>query len=431
MSLRQRGQRPSEATNEGGYYTSGVGGGQGTSPYNNGMNQQQQTPPPPPNSGYHQQQTPSSGYQSTPSGGGGGYYGSNTPATPSTGYTAYTNNNIATPQQQQQGAPSYLSQTAPPVYHHQNSNGSYGNTNQGSVGINLHAAGYQRNDSSGSYGGYSSGSANMGTSNSFSSYQKPSNSGFTFKHILLSLFTITVIVLTGTTFYYRNVMITKQSELNLARTKLDKANAAEKRANNKGRGGGYNSYGVPSNKKKKKKNKSHDIAAQREKLHQQIAQVKSELKAKQSDQHSDLSSQYTNTAEELESLQSQKQDLLKQIDHTQYLIEDAKEDAAKYKAMVDGSKLKIWTSFVCRFDMYVFCLSICDAHIISYSMHVISCSVPEMEAYMKKREGALFNRVEVLESKIGGNSRREAEEWYVLCLVCLVLYVCVCVYMWC
>ena len=45
--------------------------------------------------------------------------------------------------------------------------------------------------------------------------------------------------------------------------------------------------------------------------------------------------------------------------------------------------------------------------------------VPEMEAYMKKREGALFNRVEVLESKIGGNSRREAEEWYVLyCLSC-------------
>ena len=372
MSLRQRGQRPSEATNEGGYY---AGGSQGSSPYNIG---QQQTPnqysPPPPNSGYQQQATPSSGYPSTPSGGGGGYYGSNNPATPSTGYAAsYTNNNIATPQQQTQGAPSYLSQTAPPAYHH--SNGSYSNTNQGSVGINLHAAGYQRNDSSGSYGGYNSGSStNMGASNnSFSPYQKPStSSGFTFKHILLSLFTITVIVLTGTTFYYRNVMITKQSELNLARVKLDKANAAEKRANNKGRGGGYNSYGVTSNKKKKK-NKSNDIAAQREKLHQQIAQVKSELKSKQSDQHSDLSSQYTNTAQELESLQSTKQDLLKQIDHTQYLIEDAKEDAAKYKAMVDG--------------------------------------VPEMEAYMKKREGALFNRVEVLESKIGGNSRREAEEW--------------------
>jgi len=270
-----------------------------------------------------------------------------------------------------------------PAYNHQNSNGSYGN-NQGSVGINLHAAGYQRNDSSSSYGGYNSGiSTNMGASNSFS-YQKPSNSGFTFKHILLSLFTITVIVLTGTTFYYRNVMITKQSELNLARTKLEKANAAEKRANNKGRGGGYNTYGNSNNNKKKKKNKTHDIAAQREKLHQQIAQVKSELKAKQSDQHSDLSSKYTNTAQELESLQSTKQDLLKQIDHTQYLIEDAKEDAAKYKAMVDG--------------------------------------VPEMEAYMKKREGALFNRVEVLESKIGGNSRREAEEWYVLyCLSCIVV----------
>lgn len=377
MSLRQRGQRPSEATNEGGYYASGVGGGQGASSYNTGTTpqQSQQYSPPPPNSGYQQQATPSgSGYQSTPSGGGGGYYGSsNTPATPSTGYAAYTNNNIATPQQQTQGAPSYLSQTAPPAYHH--SNGSYSNTNQGSVGINLHAAGYQRNDSSSSYGGYNSGSsANMGTSNSFSPYQKPSsNSGFTFKHILLSLFTITVIVLTGTTFYYRNVMITKQSELNLARVKLDKANAAEKRANNKGRGGGYNTYGVTNNNKKKKKHKTHDIAAQREKLHQQIAQVKSELKSKQSDQHSDLSSQYTNTAQELESLQSTKQDLLKQIDHTQYLIEDAKEDAAKYKAMVDG--------------------------------------VPEMEAYMKKREGALFNRVEVLESKIGGNSRREAEEW--------------------
>ena len=381
MSLRQRGQRPSEATNEGGYY---AGGSQGTSPYNQ---QQQYSPPPPNNSGYQQQQqTPSSSYQNTPSGGGGYYGSSKTPATPSTGYAAYTNNNIATPQQTQ-GAPSYLSQTAPPAYH--NSNSSYGNTNQGSVGINLHAAGYQRNDSSGSsYGGYNSGSANMGASNSFSSYQKPSsNSGFTFKHVLLSLFTITCIVLTGTTFYYRNVMITKQSELNLARIKLDKANAAEKRANNKGRGGGYNTYGV-SNNKKKKKNKSHDIAAQREKLHQQIAQVKSELKAKQSDQHSDLSTQYTNTAQELESLQSQKQDLLKQIDHTQYLIEDAKEDAAKYKAMLDG--------------------------------------IPEMEAYMKKREGALFNRVEVLESKIGGNSRREAEEWYVLCCLVCVCVSCVC-----
>jgi len=115
MSLRQRGQRPSEATNEGGYYACGVGGSQGSSPYNTGMNQQQQTPPPPPNSGYQQQQQipSSSGYQtqSTPS--GGGYYGSNNPATPSTGYAAYTNNSIATPQQQTQGAPSYLSQTAP------------------------------------------------------------------------------------------------------------------------------------------------------------------------------------------------------------------------------------------------------------------------------------------------------------------------------
>ena len=60
-------------------------------------------------------------------------------------------------------------------------------------------------------------------------------------------------------------------------------------------------------------------------------------------------------------------------------LEDAKEDSNKYKAMVDGME--------------------------------------EMETYMKKREGALWSRVNVLESKIGRESRREAEEWYVIVII--------------
>ena len=77
----------------------------------------------------------------------------------------------------------------------------------------------------------------------------------------------------------------------------------------------------------------------------------------------------------MDGLLSTKQDLLKTIDHTEYLLDDAKEDTAKYKAMVDGME--------------------------------------EVETYMKKREGALWSRVNVLEGKIGRESRREAEEWYV------------------
>ena len=126
-------------------------------------------------------------------------------------------------------------------------------------------------------------------------------------------------------------------------------------------------------------------------LKSQINAIQQEITNQQNEYNDNLLIKKQTLQTTLDELLTKKQDYLKTIDHTEYLLEDAKEDSNKYKAMVDGME--------------------------------------EMETYMKKREGALWSRVNVLESKIGRESRREAEEWYVIYMYiyCLSLYfLCAC-----
>lgn len=91
------------------------------------------------------------------------------------------------------------------------------------------------------------------------------------------------------------------------------------------------------------------------------------------DSHAEMTARRADRAETLEGLEGRKQDLLKKIDHMKNQLDDAVEQTAMYKAMVDGAG--------------------------------------EVEAYMKKREGVLWNRIDALEGRIARESRREAEEW--------------------
>ena len=86
-----------------------------------------------------------------------------------------------------------------------------------------------------------------------------------------------------------------------------------------------------------------------------------------------MSTRHKKLQDALNEKEREKQNLLKKIDHTRYALEDATRDSEKYKSMVDGKG--------------------------------------EVEAYMKKRERALWEVVERLETKIGRESWREAEEW--------------------
>ena len=388
--LRQRGQRPSEATNEGGYFAGGVGGG---SLGDGGGNQ---TP---------QQQRQNSQNSHGGSATAGGYCQYGTPqqpaaATPNHQVGGYGNYTPQQPVQQQSSYPN----TAPPAYghqqpqqmHQQNAVG-YNNNQSSSPQINLHATGYQGPSG---YGGYNGGSSSMGginVSNASNPYQKSSSSsGFTFKHILLSLLSLIFIILSGTTFHYRNVMTRTELELNAAKERL------EKNMNNRGGGGGgrfdrgrdrptaggfenkkqdkKKQKKKTDKKKKKKKNKRDDndnnndsLNERKRELQDEIANIKEILADRQREHNEELTTKHSQLSADLEALQLKKQDMLKHIDHTQNIIDDSKEKTAKYKAMVDG--------------------------------------VSEVEEYMKKREGALWSRVNVLETKIGKESWREAEEW--------------------
>lgn len=133
-------------------------------------------------------------------------------------------------------------------------------------------------------------------------------------------------------------------------------------------------------KKKKKKNKRDDndnnndsLNERKRELQDEIANIQEILADRQREHNEELTTKHSQLSADLEALQLKKQDMLKHIDHTQNIIDDSKEKTAKYKAMVDG--------------------------------------VSEVEEYMKKREGALWSRVNVLETKIGKESWREAEEW--------------------
>ena len=89
--------------------------------------------------------------------------------------------------------------------------------------------------------------------------------------------------------------------------------------------------------------------------------------------HKELASKHSLKIDELNAKETEKQSILKKIDHMKYQLEDTKEELDKYTSMLSGKV--------------------------------------EVEEYSKKREKALWDVVGRLESKIGRESWREAEEW--------------------
>lgn len=90
-------------------------------------------------------------------------------------------------------------------------------------------------------------------------------------------------------------------------------------------------------------------------------------------QHNELTTRHKSLLDIKNQKENVKQNLLKKIDHTTYALQDAMEQINKYKSMMEGKV--------------------------------------ELEAYMKKREKALWDVVGRLEAKIGRESWREANEW--------------------
>lgn len=90
--------------------------------------------------------------------------------------------------------------------------------------------------------------------------------------------------------------------------------------------------------------------------------------------HKEMSTKHSHKIDELNAKEIEKQAVLKKIDHMKYQLEDTKADLDKYTSMLSGKV--------------------------------------EVEEYSKKREKALWDVVGRLESKIGRESWREAEEWF-------------------
>jgi len=233
---------------------------------------------------------------------------------------------------------------------------------------------------SGPYAGYgNTQSSNNATSNVSNPYHKSKSSsgGVGPKHILLSLFAITFLVLSGTTLYFRNIM--KRTELQLQDAKIflaeqtrEDMQAQQRRKGENyagGRGGGHE-----QRRRQQAGNRSRpEDAKEKIKLEAEIKVLEDEVEGFQKS-HQDLGVEIDKHLVTLDELGGKKQDLLKKIDHTNNLLENQVEESSKYKAMVDG--------------------------------------LDEVEEYMKTREGALWSRIDVLEGKIARESLREAEEWF-------------------
>lgn len=215
------------------------------------------------------------------------------------------------------------------------------------------------------------------SSHSANPYQKKSGSGLSIKHILISLLVLPLLTLTGTSIYYRNIFKSIKLEVDAAREEATKRKEKHKKSRQEGRPGqGRNKETKRNIQKKQRKiinsNKEGNTEEKRQ-LEKAIEQLQSEIKTNQA-HFNDLNNLHNSHTAMHSTLVSKKQDLSKALDHTENLLEDAKEEMDKYKAMVDG--------------------------------------LEDTEIYMKKREGALWSRIDVLEGKIGQESWREAIEWF-------------------
>jgi len=390
MSLRQRGQRASESTNEGGsggvYNSSPSSGGGGGYGYG-------ASPPSAASSGggvavnnansygggggyYGASPTSAStaggGYNTSPSSAGGGgvtaaassantYGAATTPrAYPnaSAGYGgAYNNSNnpaVASPYASSNmsgysAAPAYnaggyggaSSSAGSPMAYNTNNAAAYGNTVTAGAGY----GGYSNN--SGSTGGLSS-----ATTNPFHTSKKSSfNLGSITNNILPLLLGLTICTLTATTIHFRRSMLQTHTQIELSKETIQ---THHKRSTQR----------FQSNREKLDQEKAN--------LMESNARIEGQI-TKLSQLHKELSDKNSHFMESLNAQEVGKQSIMKKIDHMKYKLEDMVDELEKYTSMLNGKV--------------------------------------EVEEYSKKRERALWDVVGRLESKIGRESWREAEEW--------------------
>ena len=409
MSLRQRGQRPSESTNEG---SSGGYGGYGASP-----------PPAASSSGGGGVTTNSNPYGRTTS---GGYYGASPPSSSGSGYNTSTSaaaavgvgigiggvasNNYAaatTPRQPSSGYPNnnassaagygggaynqataaaaavaspYASSSAgyppsaaagTPAAYSAAGYGGGGNSQiimGGSRSINFDSnnssSAYGGNNTittagaGAGYGGYSVGggsSPSPTTNNPFQTTKKSSSFSFNLgsitNNILPLLLGLTICTLTATTFHFRRTMLITQSQITLSKQTMERHHQ-------------HSTQKAHSNREQ--------IDTERSQLLDTNTRLESQIN-KLTILYQERSNRHSGLIDELNAKEKEKQSILKKIDHTKYALEDTSEELEKYTSMSEGKK--------------------------------------EVELYSKKREGALWDVVGRLESKIGRESWRETEEW--------------------
>ena len=304
-------------------------------------------------------------------GGGGGYYGGQRPSPPSSGCIVANNNNYGTPSaagypnaSAGYGGAYNNSPTAAAVaspYANAGSSG-YPNTTAPPAYNNAAAAGYggvggggQRAINFDSYGGGGSYSGSPTANKNPFQHKKSSSSSFNLgsitSNILPLLLGLTICTLTATTFHFRSSMLRIHAEIESTKQSIDDYHQRT-------------SQKFASDREKHSSEKTQVLEANT-RITSQIDQLKSK--------YEEMSTRHKGLLETLNEREKEKQSLLKKIDHTKYALEDATFEADKYKSMVDGKG--------------------------------------EVEAYMKKRERALWDVVERLETKIGRESWREAEEW--------------------
>ncbi len=368
MSLRQRGQRASESTNEGsnggGVYnpspSSGGGAyGYGSSPSHSAAASsggRVNTNANPYGGGYYGA-SPTGGYNTSPTvaAGGSGVAANNYGAAPSprghptasAGYGgAYaTNNNpaVASPY----ASNSNMSGYSAAAYNSGGYGGSgspYGNTVTAGSGY----GGYNSNIISGG----ASAAASSGSPNPFHTSKKSSfNLGSITSNILPLLFGLVICTLTATTIHFRRSMQRTYAQIELSKQTIERHHQLSKQR-------------FHSNRDQLEKDRVN-LSENNHRLQKQIDKL--------TQLHVELSSGHSSSLDELNAKEAEKQSILKKIDIMKYRLEDTKDELEKYKSMVKGKG--------------------------------------EVEEYSKKRENALWEVVGRLESRIGRESWREAEEW--------------------
>eukprot|EP00986_Skeletonema_menzelii_P009946 scaffold4650_cov189-Skeletonema_menzelii.AAC.2 len=385
MSLRQRGQRASESTNEG-----SSGGGYNTSPS-----------PSATGGGYGYGAAPSSGgvnINSNPygGGGGGGYYG----ASPASGSSAGGGSGYMTsPTASTGGGASttprnYGAATTPRGYPNASASagsygGAYNTISTGPAVTSPYAASNNSNNMSSGYpaspayntGGYGSpmygntvsaagggtGYGNYSNNNNIAadttttigsspnpfhiSKKKSFNLSSITSNILPLLLGLTICTLTATTIHFRRTMQQTYTQIELSKQTIQQHH---KRSTQK--------FQLDHEKADQER---ADLLKNNERIKDQVAKLTL--------LHKEMSTKHSHKIDELNAKEIEKQAVLKKIDHMKYQLEDTKADLDKYTSMLSGKV--------------------------------------EVEEYSKKREKALWDVVGRLESKIGRESWREAEEW--------------------